>query len=302
MIRVALTIVCLTAVPAAADPEAAKKLQAEAIAAVDAGNFKVAAETFARAYKEDPSDPDLFCNIGISYFKAGEAPRAHLLLSQCIDRAALDLAFKDKARAVLTSIEEQLRASGHTPVTVRTNPPNALVTVVAFGPESEFSGGRTIWLPFGTHQVEIRSNGYVTETLPITAVDQKPTTVELTIKPAPGQVEPKFTTKRGPTLPAWPAIATSALAVGAGVFAVIAYGKAHDAADRGLFAIDKDAANSAADDVSRWNTLFGISGTVTIVAAGVSGYLWYRALHAPTYRVEVTPTAGGAAATFSGRF
>jgi len=292
----------LAAAPAAADPATAKKLTAEANAAAATGDFKTAAETFARAYKEDPSNSDVFCNIGISYFKAGAAPRAHLLLAQCIDRAALDLAFKDKARAVLGSLEDQLRAAGHTPLTVRTNPQNAIVTVVAFGPESEFVGARTLWLPFGSHQLEVRADGFVTETIPVTATDQQPRTVELKIQPKP---------VGGPTTPApkaegrpskWPAVATSVLAVGAGLFAVISYRKAHDAADRGPFTVDQEAADNLDDEVSTWNTRFGISAAVTIVAAGASGYLWNRAMHTPKTRVEVTPTAGGAAVTFGGRF
>ncbi len=299
MIRVAF-LVCLAAAPAAADPVAGKKAAEEAVAAATAGDFKTAVVKFTEAYKEDPADSDAFCNIGISYFKIGEAARAHLLLAQCVDRTALELVFKDKARAVLVSIEEQLRVAGHTPVTVRITPPNAFVTVVAFGPESQFSGGRTLWLPFGTHQVEVRADGYITETLPVTASDQKPTTVELKIQPKP-VVEPPPPPPKNP-LPTWPAIATTALAVGAGVFAVISYGKAHDAADRAPFAIDQDAADGVADEVDTWNLRFGIATGVAIAAAGVSGYLWYRALRTPKARVEVTPTAGGAAVTFGGRF
>ena len=300
MIRVALLLACLAAAPAAADPAASKRAAEAAVAAATAGDFKTAAVKFTEAYQEDPTDSDAFCNIGISYFKVGEAARAHLLLAQCLDRAALELEFKDKARAVLVSIEEQLRAGGHTPVTVRLSPPNAFVTVVAFGPESQFSGARTLWLPFGTHQVEVRADGYVTETLPVTATDQKPTTVELAIKPTPVVVPPPPPPKT--KLPAWPAIATTALVVGAGVFAVIARGKAHDAADRAPFAIDQAAADGVADDVDSWNLRFGIATGVAVAAAGVSGYLWYRALHTPNTRVEVTPTSGGAAATLTRRF
>lgn len=295
-------VVCLVTARAAADPATAKKLTADAIAAVQAGDYKTAAETFAHAYREDPADSSAFCNIGISYFKLGEAPRAHLLLSQCVDRTELDLAFKDQARAVLGMLDEQLRAAGHTPVTIRTTPLNAIVTVRAFGPESAFPGGRTLWLPFGSHEVEIRAEGYVTETRSIRATDQRPTSVELAIQPVPRVRETPAApppVRRGSI---WPAIATSGVTVAAGVVALLSFQKAHAAADRGNFAVDQEAADTVADEVSRWNTVFGVSTAVAIVGAGVSGYLWYRATRTQTVELTAAPTETGAAVWLRGQF
>ncbi len=309
MIRVSLALICLalTVQPVRADTAAAEKLAADASTAAAAGNFKKAAETFALAFKEDPSRTDVFCNIGISYFKAGSLPRAHVLLSQCIERSSLDLAFKDNARSVITSIEETLRKENHAPITLRPDPKNAIVVIVPFGLESEFSGTRTVWLPFGPNQVEVRAEGFLTELFPVVISEQAPKTVELRLKPKPG-VDVPPPQKPGVTdsspFPKWPAIATSVLTVGAVLIAVISYRQAQDAAESGGFAVDVEAEESSPFpyEVSKYNLMLGISGTTAIVAGAASGYLWYRATRSPSTSVEVQPTAGGAAVTFRGRF
>src|SRR5688500_9942094 len=99
----------IVASQAAADPATADKLAATATDLVAKGRFKEAAAKFAEAYKEDSSRPEFFCNIGISYYKAQELPRAHLLLSQCLTRTALEQGFVDLARAVLKQVEDTLR-------------------------------------------------------------------------------------------------------------------------------------------------------------------------------------------------
>jgi tetratricopeptide (TPR) repeat protein len=309
VIRVSLALLglALAVTRSAADPATADTLAADAAASAAAGDYKKAAGTFAEAFKEDPTRTDVFCNIGISYFKAGSLARAHLLISQCIERSSLDLAFKDNARTVLGSIEESLRKENHAPITLQPDPKNATVVVVAFGAESEFVGTRTVWLPFGPNQIEMRAEGFVTELLPVVVSDQQPKSVELRLKPKPVDLArlPKPPVPPGPKRAKWPAIASSVVTVGAVVATVIFSQKADDAAESGSFAVDQEAADSSPfpDEVSKWNRLVGISGTIAAVAGLASGYFWYRSTtREPGRSVEVAPTTGGAAVTFRGSF
>lgn len=306
MIRVSLAFLLgLAFVSRAQANPVAEKLAADATAAAASGNFKAAAELFAQSYKEDPTRSDVFCNIGISYFKIGELPRAHLLLTQCVQRSALDLAFKDNANAVITSIEQQMRAEKHTPVTISVRPDNATITVTEFGPESQFVGARTIWLRFGTHHLEAKLDGYAPRTMTVETVDQNPKSVEVvlgkvttTVVPPPPKLPPD-----GPSRPSKiPPVVTSVVTVAALVGAVISFKKARTEADRAEFALDAEAFRTLDDTVGNANLLFGISTGVFVVAGAASGYLWYRATRSPSTTVEVQPTAGGAAVSLGGRF
>lgn len=313
MIRFASALVVLASASRAAlaDPAAADRLAAEASAAASASDYKTAAAKFAAAYQEDPR-AELFCNIGISYFKADELPRAHLLLQLCVERSALDLAFKDNAKAVVASIEQSLRAEKHTPVTIHVAPENATLAIREFGPESRFVGTRTIWLAFGTHHVEARLEGYVDRAVPVVTADPNPRRVEIRLEkpasdptptptptPAPSPEQPRTPDRPSKLVP----IATTTITVAAIVVAFVAQEKADAAAFRSQFAIDDTAIDEDEDEVSTWNTVFGTTTALAVVGAAASGYLWYRALRSPsTTRVEVTPTAGGAAAVFTTRF
>ncbi len=315
MIRASLLLFALVAsvAPAAADPEKARKLAEEGNAAVGAGDFKTAATKYTEAYREDTTKIDVFCNIGISYFKIGELPRAHLLLQQCIARSSLGMTFKDTAKAVVDSIEQTLREGKHTPVTIKVNPDNTSVVVVEFGEESKFVGDRTLWLPFGPHQVIARVEGFEPQTISILAADQNPKEVPITLERIPPKVQvPRQRAPSPSKLP--PLLVTGGMAIALGV-AILTSGRAKDEAEAASFASDlpgdpndPDAPNpfdefraDAQSEVDKWNRFTGIALGVAAAAGVVSGYLWYRALKTPPY-LEVTPTAGGATATFTHRF
>lgn len=299
----AFVLVALAVRSASADPAAAERLATEAGAAADANNFQLAATKFTEAYKEDPTRSDVFCNIGISYFKVGELPRAHLLLTQCVQRA-LDMTFKDKANAVIASVEQQLRAENHTPVTITVKPSNATITITEFGSESQFVGARTIWLRFGTHHLEAKLDGFRSRSVTVDTIDQKPAPIEITLEKEP-EIAGPIGGPKPPKPPGAPSkilpIVTTGITVAALGLTVLAITKARDSAERGAFAIDQEALDDEKSEVSKWNLIMGVSGTVTILAATASGYLWYRATRSHN-ALEVKPTPGGAAVTFGGRF
>lgn len=289
---------------AVADQATADRLVAEAEAAAAADDYKTAAAKFAEAYLHDPTRTDVYCNIGISYFKVGgaELPRAHLLMQQCVTKSARDLAFKDKAKAVVEQIEQTLRAGGHTPVTIRAmDPAGATIVVREFGPESKFIGTNTVWLPFGTHHVDASSDGYKDTSITIETSTQEPKSVEIRLdkqRPATPPVTP-------PPPPSAPTklvpLATSVAAVGGVVLSIIAFRKAREAADRGPFALDPEALDGEQSEVTKWNVLT-IAGGVVGVGAGVASYfLWRRALATRT-EIDIKPGGGGASVMVRGRF
>ncbi|MEO8701904.1 MAG: hypothetical protein ABI867_17800 [Kofleriaceae bacterium] len=305
MIRVVVLLaIVLAAHPAAADKATADAAAAAAEALDKAEDFRGAAVKFAEAAKADPSNPDHYCNIGISYFKADDFARAHLILNRCLDRGTRDAAFTANVRAAITDIETALRAKGHAPITVTAEPSNASVAIVEWGADDEaFVGTRVVWLPFGTFHLRGRSTGFADETVEVVVTGQEPRSVALTLKPAiVEKPKPKPKKPSGPPSKLLP-IATSLLTVGGVVLAVIAHGKAADRAEIAPTRLDPDVFADDKSYIDRWNAITVTSVGVGIVGAGLSAYLWLRVIRAPkASRMEVTPTAGGAAVSFSRSF
>jgi len=300
---------------AAADPATADQLARQASEAANAGQFAVAAEKYSAAYKADPSRPALFCNVGISYFKGQDLPRAHLLLGLCLERAQLDPAFVSSVRTVLASIETTMRAGGHEPITFAPDPDTATLSLDELGPDATFSKRRTVWLKLGTYHLRAHAEGHDDREVTVTASSVEPRTVEVRLErhvveplpnpnpnpspsPNPTPAPPPPVETRSKLLP----IAATAGTVIAGGVAVVAWATGFARAKRAKFALGDDVLDADRSAVSTANTVFAISGAVALAGAGVSAYLWYRVLHTPSTRVEVAPTSGGATVSLSGRF
>jgi len=303
---------------AAADPTTADRAAAEAAALARDGKFAAAAGKFREAWQADKLRPELFCNIGISFYKARDLVRAHLLLGQCLEQAALDPKFVDAARSALASVEGVLRSAGHTPVRIAVEPVASAVAITELDPDGSFLGSRVVWLPFGRFHIAAHAEGYIDAAEEVTTASQEPKTVTITLHRAPGppgpidhgqgsgpgpgpgpidQPVPEAPASPPGRLPAY--VATGVTAVALGV-AVVAYVEAHSHADLGATALDSDTLQADRDAVSTWNTTMGVAGAFAIAGAAASGYLWYRALHG--VQVEVHPAPGGGGVSLSGRF
>jgi len=270
-----------------ADPAAADRAAAEA-------------EALAQAYKADPR-PDLYCNIGITTYKAQQLAPAHLMLAQCLDRASLDPQFVETARAVLASIETAMRAGDYCPVDFRIDPLASSVEIEGFGSEATFVGSRVVWLPFGTHRVTVRAGGHAERTVEVvtTARDPKTETIKLdavVVKPIAPDARPVMRLEARSKIPAIAASAVTGLAL---VGLVVSMSKGRSSADRAATAFDQLAFESDRDNVEKWNTRLAISSVVAILGAGASGFFWYRAI--TPAQVEVRPE-GGATISLGGRF
>lgn len=288
----------------AADKAAAEKVAAEADRLANDGHFKEAAEKFAEAFKLDPSRPRLFCNVGISYFKANELPRAHLLIGRCLERSVFDPQFVEAARAVLGSVEATLREKGHTPVVINVEPSATSVAIVEFGPEEAFVGPRTIWLPFGTFHLAVHAEGYVEQTIEVVTTTQEPKTVPITLQRKPAEEphpKPVARTRR------LPVSKTPAIAVTIGTVALIglAIGSASVAqsrADLANAAIDEPTFKSDHSSMNTWNTVMVTSTSLAIAGAVASGYLWYRVNRGRIVPLELNVSGNTGTVSWSGRF
>ncbi len=299
VIRVALvtSIALASALPARADKAKADALAAEASAAAAASDHRKAAQLFSAANKEDPR-PNLFCNIGISYFKAEEWTRAHLLLNRCLDRTALEAGTVESVRAVIGSIEETMRAGQFAPVTINVAD-GTRVQLAEFGDDEVFTSTRTVWLAIGTHSASGQAVGFSDHTIEIRVEKTAPMSVELTLTKLDLILAPRTVRKAGPKLPA--VIATGATVV-VGIAAVVFNRKAHTLSEDARFTFDEEEFDSEASRVRTFNNLFLATASLAVIGAGISGFLWYRSTRLTEVPIEVTPTAGGAAVTFGGRF
>lgn len=306
---------------AAADPAAADRAAAEAAALARDGKFAAAAGKFREAWQADKLRPELFCNIGISFYKARDLVRAHLLLGQCLEQAALDPKFVDAARSALASVEGVLRGAGHTPVRIAVEPAASAVAITELDPDGSFLGPRVVWLPFGRFHIAAHAEGYTDAAEEVITSSQEPRTVTITLHrapgppPVPGPVDhgqgqgpgpgPGPIDQPGPPLPPSPPsrlpayVASGVTVVALGV-AAVAYLEGHSRADLGATALDSETLQADRDAVSSWNTTMGIAGAVALAGAAASGYLWYRALHG--MQVEVHPAPGGGGVSLAGRF
>jgi hypothetical protein len=264
------------------------------------GDFLGAATKFAEASREDPSRPELFCNIGIAYYKAEDIARAHLWLGRCTERAALTLEQAGAIRGALTEIEGKLRAGKFAQVRIVPNPRNAAIVVREWGPDVAFVDERTIWFAHGTYQLEASAPGHERATKAL-VVDAAPAAaVEITLQPTPIVVPPPpAAAKKRFAPPIVFPIATSAGTVGLAALALVAYGAAHDRADRSRLAISDRIFAADKSAISRWNFTFVASTVLATVGATASVYLWWRfSKRAPKTEVGLS----GSGVTLRARF
>lgn len=322
---------------AAADPAADAKALAQAgEAKVKAGDFVGGAAAYRQAFKLDPK-PEYVCNVGVSYYKGSDWPRAQLFLTECLlQGSALPSSFLDSLRKVQAAIEGKLRGGSFAPVTLVIEPASATVAVRGWAPDETFVGGRTIWLPAGAQALDVIADGYVADTLAPTLEAGKLQTLRVTLRPTPtppidGPAEPTgpaleppapvepVDAPPGKAIPPAPigAAATKPpsrtpfviAAVGTGVVGLASlglYGLALAKASDARQEIDGSDPHQALVEAAELRRNLAVGGAVlTAVGAGASVYLWWRARPRATERavaVGVVPTVGGASAAVVGRF
>ena len=296
-----LAAVCALARTARADAAQADAAVRDAEALVAAGDFVAAATKYREAYAADPR-VELMCNVGVAYHKAKDLPRAQLYLSHCLKRGtALEASFVAAVRGVLATVETALKAGDFTPVDIVVDPEATSVEIA----DASFIGSHLVWLPFGTHTIRFRAEGYFDQSIDITASTRELTPVQTRLvkkpDPKPIVVDKNPVRIKHERRSLWPAIGTSAVTVVATVLAVVSFQRAHARADIAPFAVTEDVYARDRDYVDKWNKILAVSGAIAVLGAGASGFLWYRALTSET-KVEVLPTPVGATVTFRARF
>jgi len=296
---------CALSVRAFADPATADKLAAEAEAFAKAGKFSEAAERFRDAWRNDKLRPTLLCNVGISYYKAKDLVRAHLLLGQCLEQSSLDPKTAEGVRKALASAEAVLRSGGNSPVRILSDPSATSIAILELGNDEAFVGSRVVWLPFGTYHVRAHSEGYVDETHTISPKAPDPMTVTITLDRVKGETAPITSTIPGPkprvaggpeierasrpgvALP----IATTTVTAAAVVLAVVSRARAGSKADRAVTSLDPATFQDDKNAAATWNTTFVVGTSMAVVGVVASVLLWHRALAAPELEVQATTTS-----------
>lgn len=306
-VRVTLAVVIVVAlgVGATAQPSGADAVEDEAESLARAGKFLDAAAKYRAAYALD-SRPDLLCNVGVAYYKADDMPRAQLYLGQCLTQSgSLDADFATQVRNVLGVVDEKLRAGDFAPVRITVVPDNASFTVSAYGADEKQIGNKLIWLPYGTHTLEVSAEGYVTksETVEVAGHVEIAKAIELERAPV---VDPNAGRHPGPVPPAHrsrkPAMITTIATVVVGGSALGMYLWARSFASDAGKTDDIDLYNKLVDKAKTRQKVSWALGGLAAVGAGISTYLWIKSGKSEP-PVEVTPTAdGGAAVWLSGSF
>jgi hypothetical protein len=292
-------VIAIVPAIASADPTEAARISAEAEKLAAAGSFLDAAARFRQAYAADPR-PDLLCNVGIAFHKGKDLPRAHLYLGQCLQRAgSLDAEIAAQVRAVVASIEAQLRAGEFAPVDIAVSPDTASFTVSAFGDGDRVIGTQLVWLPIGNHTLTVRADGYIARSETIAIPDRDPLQVDVDLVPAP---KPKLPERDPPRRSHAPAITATAATAVVGGGSLVLYLVARSTAKSAGEVLPGDEYD---DRVSRAKLLRNLSiagGALAVGGAVVSALLWRRAGEPLATRVEVGATEGGAGAWVSGTF
>ena len=297
-----------------ADPATADKLAGEAEVLAKAGKFAEAAERFRDAWRNDPLRPTLLCNIGIAYYKAKDLVRAHLLLGQCLEQSSLDPKIGDGVRKARASAESVLRAGGHTPVRVVSDPSATSISILELGSDEAFVGSRVVWLPFGTYHVRAHAEGRVDQTLTVTPSGPEAMALTITldrVKQAPEAMTPPVVAKHPleptPAPPAPPApsrpglalpITASVVTAAALGLAIVARAEAGSTADRAATALDPATFDGDKSATERWNTAFVVGTGVAVIGAVASVMLWHHAVAAPSIEVSATGLSVGYTAQF----
>lgn len=280
-----------------------------------AQNYKGAAAKFRAAFRLDPL-PGYVCNVGVAYQRAKDLPHAHIYLTEClrVGRSALDASFLGLVRKALDEVEATLHNQDFARVDVGVTPQDATLTISSFESDEQFVGPHVIWLPFGTHTIDVRASGHAPAKQSIVVRTRDPQTVSIALARQPASAEPTAGGAQpgdGAAPPPTPGasvrpskvpalVATGATVALAGV-AVTAFVKARSIADTaGSPDIDRDEYNRRVDRTRNWQHASWAFAGLAGAGAVVSAYLWVRASRTPS--VEVTPSATGASVSFAGRW
>ena len=264
-----------------------------------------------------PARAELICNVGVAYQKAHELPRAQRFLAECIRRGtALDEKFMAAVHTAVAAIDGDLRTGSFTAVNIVVEPEGASVTLSDFGDAERLVGSQLVWLPFGSHELVAKLDGYRTETRTIAIPDK--TTVEVTLHrtrecfrraaavdhvdaaadPRPGGApRSRESSARRSTVGAFSITGVARVLATIGTYLVAR----HD-----IDGVDTTGMRSTYDSESatanHWTTAYEVTAIATGVAAIVTGYLWYATRTPPTVELGIAPTPGGATTMLTGRF
>ena len=223
------------------------------------------------------------CNIATVYSLMKRPAQAQLYLGRCVERhgGVIPDAERAQVEATRREVDAMLTDGEFARVEIVAEPALSEVRVSSFAAEDVFTAGRTIWLPFGSHELVVSAPGHVSEARPIVIADRATRREVFRLAaeraPAPVVLERKVSVEgqgRGPV--PYILVGAGAAAVATGVlFTVLAFDARDEATAAGRMA-DRDAYDDAVDRMKRYNAGFGAAYAVGAASLGVGVYLLLR--------------------------
>lgn len=273
---VASALTLAWACPAGADPATRKRRAAalfvEGTRLAAEKRWADAIDRFRRSDREVPYASN-DCNIATVYSLMGRPAQAQLYLGRCIERhgGVIPLGERPQVEATWREVDQMLTAGEFAPVAIVVDPLSAQVRVSSFAAEDTFTAGRTIWLPFGSHEILVSSTGRIAERRTITIRDRRARREVFALAEARPIAGPTAPTRRGPLPYVLLGGGAAALAAGA-LFTALALDARDDARD----APDLPAHDDAVDRMKRYNLAFDAAYAVGAVSIGAGLYLFLR--------------------------
>jgi hypothetical protein len=183
MLRLAMSLLVLSALPARADEVDDLVARGEALA--KQSEFTQAIRAFKQADAKRPRAAHA-CMIGLAYMRREAWPQAELFLALCEKRAVPGDQPPDWIDAAHRQLATKLRDAQIPAITIQVTPANvgARLTVSSFEPDELFEP-QTIHLAPGKHVIEVAAPGHRRMSREVVVERGVPQTVSFTLEPDP---------------------------------------------------------------------------------------------------------------------
>jgi len=302
-VRIVTTLVAalVVAAPAVGHADDREALQAKGEQLAKEGRFNDAIDAFKAADRIQPRASHA-CLIALAYTRRESWPQAELFLSICHQRANAGDPLPDWVPQADEMIKDRIASANLAEVMIETKPATARVTVSSFAPDEVFEP-RTIHLPFGTHVVFAKADGYFDAQYTLEIKDKSPQHVVIDLIPLTAKQKQERARGAGPmtTEPApkrgTPFLIGGSAAILGGIAAHLWWRHEHTVlvdATTGTIdqaKVDLYNAHSTRYDIAHYSTIGLYAVGVGLVATGV--VLRMKSPESPA--VAAVPLRGGGA-------
>ena len=187
----AFVVVGLVVLPPMAHADQREELQAKGEQLAKEARFGEAIDAFKAADRLQPRASHA-CLIALAYTRKEAWPQAEMFLSICHQRANAGDPLPDWVPLAEQQIKDRLSGANVAAVKIDVRPAGvaAKVTVSSFAPDEVFDPGTTIHLPFGTHVIFSRAQGYPEQQVTVQIKDKTAQQIVIDQAAKPAQSRP----------------------------------------------------------------------------------------------------------------